>query len=202
MRGVQGWTDPSCSARRRRGRRDDAARRSWRAYLEGANPAGSCLQRAAHSQPTRSPRCRKGTAERLTDGCDVLPRRPHRMTQKGHTLPSDDWSANDRSRAVSGNLSKRHTLPLSAGSGSPFGRRTYISIADAFVTLANISGRGPGCKWMSCHPAQAVRKIAPTPTPGLRATLVQARISGCLRHHATGESVKVDRFRGIIRIRQ
>jgi class 3 adenylate cyclase len=65
---AKGWTDPSCSARRRRGRGDSAARGSWRAYPEGANSAGSGLQRAARGQPARPPCHRRRPTECLTNG--------------------------------------------------------------------------------------------------------------------------------------
>ena len=65
--------DPSCSARRRSGRRDNTGRRSWRAYLKRAKPAGGRLQRTARGHPTHAARYRRGPAECLTDGRCALP---------------------------------------------------------------------------------------------------------------------------------
>jgi len=95
VRGGQGWTDPSCSARCRRGQRDNAARRSWRAYPEGVNTAGSGLQRAARGQPARPPCHRRRPTECLTDGRYAPPPGARSMTGMGHEPSLELDSSND-----------------------------------------------------------------------------------------------------------
>jgi hypothetical protein len=66
-----------------RGRGSASSRRPRWLGFERSQPTGLGLQRAAHGEPTGSPSYRRGTAERLTNGCCVLSHGPRPDDGKG-----------------------------------------------------------------------------------------------------------------------